>query len=244
MWWAHLTSLTQWFHFVYIPLQSVVTHFHWLQPNSLFFLLLAQTHTKQNAMTQTEPPLDSVPSAPSFSYLADIATGVIQELRTDSNDNDNDNDNHDFNFEFSFVPRNPVSADDIFYNGQIRPIYPLFNQNAVVYAETTEPVARPRRLPLRELMFEERDKVNDKNNDLDGVAEGTYCVWTPPCKKTNSSSPKRWTLRNLLPRSHSSDGKRSRTSKVAPKHSSAKFVSFFSNANGFGRNLQPFSKAS
>lgn len=42
-------------------------------------------------------------------------------------------------------------------------------------------------------------------DDLAGVAEGTYCVWTPPSKK---SSSKRWKLFDLLHRSHSEGGKK------------------------------------
>ncbi|TKY55202.1 hypothetical protein E2542_SST19616 [Spatholobus suberectus] len=219
-------------------------------------------------MMQTDPPLDSAPSSPSFSShcsetLSQIAARVIHEVRSDpdhtlsdsSQQNDNDVDVGD-DFEFSFVPRHPdsspVSADDIFCNGQIRPIYPLFHLNSVADADASSipaETARRRRLPLRKLMFEERETVDptvvNDSDELDGVAAGTYCVWTPPCKKTSSSS-KRWKLRDLLVRSHS-DGKR--TSKVAPKHSSAdnggaaaKLVGFFSNANGLGRNLPPFSR--
>ncbi|RZB55998.1 hypothetical protein D0Y65_045305 [Glycine soja] len=157
-------------------------------------------------MMQTEAP-----SSPSFSF----------------HNNSSESFPHvDDDFEFSFVPRHtdssPVSADDIFYNGQIRPIYPLFHQNAVVHASATTETAphepRRRRLPLRTLMFEEEEEREtvkiDSSNELYGVAEGTYCVWTPPCKKVS----KRWKIRDfLLPRSHS-DGKR--TSKVAPKYSS------------------------
>ncbi|KHN34313.1 hypothetical protein glysoja_016641 [Glycine soja] len=72
----------------------------------------------------------------------------------------------------------PVSAGDIFYNGQIRPFTPSFTL-------PFEP--RRRRLPLRTLMFEEEEEREtvkiDSSNELYGVAEGTYCVWTPPCKR-------------------------------------------------------------
>ena len=77
-----------------------------------------------------------------------------------------------------------------------------------------------RRLPLRKLMFEEGETAScssstDESVDLEGVAEGAYCVWTPNSvgserKKSNStgSTSKRWKLRvrDLLLRSHS-DGK-------------------------------------
>ncbi|KAK7330488.1 hypothetical protein VNO77_24683 [Canavalia gladiata] len=234
-------------------------------------------------MMQMEPQrqLSSSPSFSSYSSdnFAQIAARVVHELRTDtlldSTQEENDNNltpqpNDDLvvdDFEFSFVSRHPdsspVSADDIFYNGQIRPTYPTFHTKLLNDAETQPLGPRPRRLPLRKLMFEEQETVNN-SNELDGVAPGTYCVWTPPCKakkssSTGSSSSKRWKLRDLLLLRSHSDGKKDsllfqgpakRTNKVAPKHSSAdnsgpgaaaKLVGFFSNANGLARNSQPFS---
>ena len=87
-------------------------------------------------------------------------------------------------------------------------------------------------------MFEERETTTsscssseDSSKELEGVAEGTYCVWTPrACKKSSSarsSSSRRWKLRDLLLiRSHS-DGKepimfvgpaKRTNNKVKPKH--------------------------
>ncbi|XP_027338410.1 uncharacterized protein LOC113852385 [Abrus precatorius] len=195
--------------------------------------------------------------SPSFSSyssetLAEIAARVIEELRRDPHsvtDEDDalfpawQNDDHSFpapndddqpendDFEFSFVPRDlssPVSADDIFYNGQIRPMYPIFDRNLLFDAPAppndtapnnkNDATTRRRRLPLRKLMFEEGETAScssstDESVDLEGVAEGTYCAWTPNSvgrerKKSSStgSASKRWKLRDLLLRSHS-DGK-------------------------------------
>lgn len=190
-------------------------------------------------------------SSYSSETLADIAARVIQELRCDSNslsdddaifhqpwENDNtfetsnddsthQNDNDDSDFEFTFVSTDPVvSADDIFCNGQIKPMqYPVFGQNLLLNDEddavSTVPneTTRRRRLPLRTLMFEESETTascsssTDESVDLEGVAEGSYCVWNPNLvaigsKKSSStgSGSKRWKFRNLLIRSHS-DGK-------------------------------------
>lgn len=178
-------------------------------------------------------------SSYSSETLAQIAARVIHELSTDPNSllynddttlfsdschqqNDttlttttprrNDAVVDDDDFEFTFLSidpvSSPVSADDIFHNGQITPTYPLFDRtllNGVVSIPPAdvETAPRRRRLPLKTLMA-------DDGNELDGAATGTYCVWTPPCKKsssTGSSSSKRWKLRDLLPRSHS-DGKK------------------------------------
>lgn len=140
--------------------------------------------------------------------------------------NDDSTDQND-DFEFAFVARDlssPVSADDIFYNGQIKPMYPIFgvpvplNGTVSRVSNNTPEGAIRRRLPLRKLMFEEGETAScssstDDSVDLEGATEGAYCVWNPNSvgterKKSNStgSASKRWKLRNLLLRSHS-DGK-------------------------------------
>ncbi|OIW15394.1 hypothetical protein TanjilG_15777 [Lupinus angustifolius] len=174
--------------------------------------------------------------------LAEIAARVIEELRWDTHhsisdgeepwengdaihDNDtNKNDNHDDGFDFTFVPRepntSPVSADDVFYNGQIKPVYPIFGRtpndtvsviNNPNQHQTAEDTKR-RRLPLRELMFEECETSSfssstDESIDLEDVKEENYCVWTPQSvavkdrkKKISSTGyvSKRWKLRNLV----------------------------------------------
>ncbi|GAU49833.1 hypothetical protein TSUD_134590 [Trifolium subterraneum] len=199
------------------------------------------------------------PSFSSYSSetLAEIAARVIDELRwephsehdalyqpweNDNNNTKNDNstnqngndEEEESEFEFAVVSTDTttlaaVSADDIFYNGQIRPLYyPIFDQNLllndnddVVSSISVVPNETPtrRRLPLRTLMFEENETTascsssTDESVDLEGIAEGSYCVWNPNSvgierKKSNStgSGSKRWKLRNLLLRSHS-DGK-------------------------------------
>lgn len=182
---------------------------------------------------QTQP-LHQLSSSPSFSCyssetLAQIAARVIHELRIDPNSlNDTTlshpcQQNHNLNlipepndavpddFEFAFLSTDPisspVSADDIFHNGQITPTYPLFDRTLLNGVVSVSPIApanhetapRRRRLPLKKLMA-------DDGKELDGVAA---CVWTPPSKKSSStgSSSKRWKLRDLLLRSHS-DGKK------------------------------------
>ncbi|XP_045789943.1 uncharacterized protein LOC123884776 [Trifolium pratense] len=157
--------------------------------------------------TQTEPSLHQQFSSPSFSSyssnnLSQIATKVIQN---DTVVND------DFEFDFTFLSTEPVPAGDIFHNGQITPTYPLFDKSLLNGVVSVSPVLpsnaetdpRRRRLPLKKLMEEDVEEL------FDGVAPDTYCVWTPPCKKSSStgSTSKRWKFRDLLLRSHS-DGKK------------------------------------
>ncbi|KAG6635205.1 uncharacterized protein LOC122280471 [Carya illinoinensis] len=157
-----------------------------------------------------------------------------------SNNNGEDEDGYedeDDDFEFAFVCRepdsSPISADEIFYNGQIRPIYPIFDQSLLVNDSRTSTdssnTSKLRRLPLRKLMTEEREREEAREpascssseaDELDGIPAGSYCVWAPTkppadvapsspsnCKKSNSTgSSKRWKFRDLLYRSNS-DGK-------------------------------------
>lgn len=129
-------------------------------------------------------------------------------------------------FEFSFVGResesSPISADEIFFNGQIKPYFPIFNRDLLSTEDADniddlKPLNRqsPGRTPLRKLLNEERDSPSSSSSEadeLEGVLPGTYCVWAPKppdaspgrCKKSNSTgSSKRWRFRDLLPRSNS-----------------------------------------
>lgn len=170
-------------------------------------------------------------------YLSCFDSGrMLNHEKADENEEEKIQENEDDDeFEFSFVKESeisPVAADEIFYNGQIRPIYPLFNtdllldnedfMNASSNSRLEEASARPKsiRLPLRKLFLEEEREPNSscsssEADDLEGIPEGTYCVWRPKtdeksagsCKKSNSTgSSKRWKFRDLLYRSNS-DGK-------------------------------------
>ncbi|XP_077210814.1 uncharacterized protein LOC143846265 [Tasmannia lanceolata] len=147
------------------------------------------------------------------------------EAESSSNSNNED-------FEFALVSRDPVtfpiSADDIFSNGQIRPIFPVFNQDLSISDRTSGDENPPEkknqksiRIDLRKLLIEDRDNPssssssNSESKELAGIPSGSYCVWTPRsvptspdrCKKSNSTgSSKRWKFRDLLHRS-SSEGK-------------------------------------
>ncbi|XP_010251254.1 PREDICTED: uncharacterized protein LOC104593196 [Nelumbo nucifera] len=152
----------------------------------------------------------------------DIQNQSKEEQKVEDGNNADDDD-----FEFSFCRDNdgsPISADEIFFNGQIRPIFPIFNRD-LLFADGQDddsqaPHASSIRLPLRKLLIEERDpnppsSSSSEADELEGLPPGTYCVWTPKpvqasperCKKSNSTgSSKRWRFRDLLHRSNS-DGK-------------------------------------
>ncbi|CAH9140348.1 unnamed protein product [Cuscuta epithymum] len=193
------------------------------------------------------PEASSSPSFNCYSNssLADIAARVVEEFRADKEtdseflddffcdledhrldpeDHEEDRDEPDEgDFEFAFVPGagdagfSLISADQIFYNGQIRPVYPIFNQNLLsgdMKLSNGTSKSSPVRLPLRKLLENERDNLSSEDDELDGIPAGTYCVWRPKeealldrCAKSNSTgASKRWRIRDLLHRSHS-DGK-------------------------------------
>ncbi|CAL5362031.1 unnamed protein product [Camellia sinensis] len=152
--------------------------------------------------------------------------GVQEQEGTKSYEDDDDDD-----FEFPCVCADPTSADEIFYNGQIRPVFPIFGRDLLFsdvenckgeVNSSKPPTPSPIRIPLGKLMSEDRDPPScssSEADELDGVPAGTYCVWKPKsdasavaesperCKKSSSTgSSKRWKFRDLLYRSNS-DGK-------------------------------------
>ncbi|OAY32588.1 uncharacterized protein LOC110630085 [Manihot esculenta] len=124
--------------------------------------------------------------------------------------------------EFSFVCMNPdgspISADDIFQNGQIRPVYPLFNTDLLFADGDSEaknsftPALLP---PFRKPFVEEHDHALSTSSSEADEPEGLFCVWKEKameaspniCKKSNSTGfSKLRRFRELVLRSNS-DGK-------------------------------------
>ncbi|RRT45692.1 hypothetical protein B296_00049267 [Ensete ventricosum] len=139
----------------------------------------------------------------------------------------------DDDFEFAVVIKDPETgaamyADEIFADGRIRPIYPVFNRALLdddrfgSSGGEGEDDTSALRGTLRRLLIEERPEnpVSASSagaEELEGIPTGTYCVWSPRssaapspsrCRKSRSTgSSLRWRLRDLvLGRSHS-DGK-------------------------------------
>lgn len=207
---------------------------------------------------QASPVLSLCPSSPSFNAfssgrLAEIAARVVEEFKQQVIEGEDLNEVDD-NFEFAFICREPetspiISADEIFCNGQIRPIfYPVFNTNLLNYDQTPDGKnviqSKPHRLPLAKLMSEERETTTSSSSsseadELEGITQGTYCVWTPKKVKSGSNkgtySSKRWKLRDLLYKRNK--GEKRRSGNLAYRED---LVGIFSNVNGLSRNLHPF----
>ncbi|KAF4378090.1 hypothetical protein G4B88_022913 [Cannabis sativa] len=125
-------------------------------------------------------------------------------------------------FEFAFVATepdsSPISADEIFYNGQIKPVYPLFDQSLLEKPISStndvdakkknnnvqETTRRTRRPQLRKLMVEEERETTTSScssseaDELDGLKQDER---RKKCSSTGSS--RRWKLRDILSRSRS-----------------------------------------
>ncbi|KAM7272625.1 hypothetical protein ACFE04_027288 [Oxalis oulophora] len=110
------------------------------------------------------------------------------------NKENNDDDDDDGEFEFSFnckeAVTSPISADEIFHNGQIKPMYanPTTTRYVVAVDPTTTTTTTKRiRSPLKQLLIEEREtsmtsscsSSSSDDDELDGVEAGSFCVWTP-----------------------------------------------------------------
>ncbi|KAL3512845.1 hypothetical protein ACH5RR_025562 [Cinchona calisaya] len=137
-------------------------------------------------------------------YEESLCENGDHEQEEDENEEDEEEEEE---FEFAVVDRDfissPAPADEIFYNGQIRPCFPLFNQDLLLEGEefekkdlnlndqkTSEGEGVPRppsataRLSLRKLFIEDREPPSSscsssEADELDGVQPGSYCVWNP-----------------------------------------------------------------
>lgn len=161
---------------------------------------------------------------------------VEEEANSESVEKGDKNDDEDEEFEFAFVAKeaefsSPISADEIFCNGQIRPVFPISNrdlrlgnveiENGNKITENSGSSKAPRiRVPLRKLFIEERETTtsssSSETDELENLPPGTYCVWKPKaaeatarqCKKSSSAgSSKRWKFSDLLRRTNS-DGRK------------------------------------
>lgn len=125
--------------------------------------------------------------------------------------------------EFSFACTNPegssISADDVFDNGQIRPMFPIFNRD-LLFSDGYDG-SSPLRPPLRKVFVEQHGHFSSmssesESDELEGAPEGPYCEWSgkmaveassAKCKKSNSTGfSKLWRFRDAKIRSNS-DGK-------------------------------------
>ncbi|KAK6922185.1 Protein of unknown function DUF1645, plant [Dillenia turbinata] len=156
----------------------------------------------------------------------------IKEEYKDGDEDGEEDEDEEEEFEFSFATCSsesfPISADEIFQDGQIRPIFPLFDQNLLfeTESESSNSSLRP---PLKKIFITETDPLpplppppppscsssSSASISGPGYSSASYYNWSGKaveespeiCKKSNSTGfSRRWRFRDLLHRS-SSDGK-------------------------------------
>ena len=144
--------------------------------------------------------LSVCPSFNSYSSdkLVDVAAKVTREF------------DHDDEEAFEFVSVRKAENDVVVLDGQIGPVFPVFNrdllsdQNPTKSQQITDGQdlknreeeeededVRCLRIPVKKLFNEEHDPTSYSSSssevdELEGVPPGTYCVWTPH----SNSSPK------------------------------------------------------
>ena len=143
------------------------------------------------------------------------------KLKIDHNDETFDEQER----EFSFACVNPqgslVTADEIFHNAQIRPIFPAFDQS-ILFADEHGGAVLPLLPPLKKLFVEQQRDIFTSRSEPQGVLEGSLrelpCETTAleveakdsreTCKKSNSTGfSKLWRFRQDLKLRSNSDGK-------------------------------------
>ena len=130
----------------------------------------------------------------------------VEEEREEENEEEEE---EEFSFAFANPEVSPVSADDVFDNGKIRPVYPNFDQN-LLFSEDYDGGADLR--PQLKKVFVQQQRDDSPSSSSAATAaeqpEGPYCQWLPKIAvKSNSTGfSKLWKLRDLKLRSNS-DGK-------------------------------------
>ncbi|XP_058776446.1 uncharacterized protein LOC131650757 [Vicia villosa] len=120
---------------------------------------------------------------------------------------EDDDDDEEFTFVFADPNGSPISADDVFEKGQIRPIFPIFGQDLHFTDDSDNESGS--RSPVKKIFVESPSSSGKATSSTSAaVEEGTYCEWNPKvAKKSNSTgSSKLWKLRDPKLRSNS-DGK-------------------------------------
>ncbi|KAF2547862.1 hypothetical protein F2Q70_00020508 [Brassica cretica] len=130
-----------------------------------------------------------------------------------------DEEDEEFSFACVNAEGSPITAEEAFEDGQIRPAFPLFNRallfdqnDAVSETDEDSESIRPR---LRKVFVEDRDGDGEGKKAEEGSL-GAYCSWSggtvaeaspETCRKSNSTGfSKLWRFRDLVLRSNS-DGR-------------------------------------
>ncbi|XP_073220666.1 uncharacterized protein [Cicer arietinum] len=126
---------------------------------------------------------------------------VENEVKHDEVEEEYDEE-EEFTFVFADPNGSPISADDVFDHGQIRPIFPIFGQDLMFTDEYDSESGN--RSPVKKIFVESPSKATTTS----AAVEGEYCEWNPQkaVKSNSTGSSKLWKFRDPKLRSNS-DGK-------------------------------------
>ncbi|XP_038999744.1 uncharacterized protein LOC120125380 isoform X8 [Hibiscus syriacus] len=160
------------------------------------------------------PAFNNFSGAGKFSYEFGL------KLRLKDEEPDKEEEEEEEEEEFSFVclspDGSPISADDLFQDGQIRPIFPLFNQD-LLFPDEHGTVMRTEEGDVALPPQVRKVFVEDSTDTTSSEPAGPYCEWRGAktveeaspntCRKSNSTGfSKLWRFRDLKLRCNS-DGK-------------------------------------
>ncbi|KAL3835575.1 hypothetical protein ACJIZ3_010311 [Penstemon smallii] len=168
---------------------------------------------------QTNPEQESYSEA---SLSQEFLKKLNFEEEIDGDDDDEEEEEEEGE-EFSFMcggaNTSPIAAEDAFINGQIKPVYPLFNRDLLLSSEDL-----PMKPNVKKVFVEtpqtKSTQATSSTTEHDEII-GPYCDWsnrkavevevaaTAPegCKKSNSTGfSKIWRFKDLMGRSNS-DGR-------------------------------------
>lgn len=146
---------------------------------------------------------------------------VHEDCENDDEEKKEEQGDDDGDFTFMFIGEDnlPINTDGVLEDGQIQPVFPLFDQNLLLSGEyEVEEIDRlPIRPPVDNVFIESPHRPPASGHEeTDDSATGPYCVWSKESgtgtnvelsKKSNSTGfSKLWRLRDKVGRSNS-DGR-------------------------------------
>ncbi|KAI3951923.1 hypothetical protein MKW98_012128 [Papaver atlanticum] len=174
---------------------------------------------------------------------------LLEEHKEEEKANEEEEEEEDESeFEFSFLSGDgiAISADEIFANGQIRPVYPIFNRDLLFaggkdYDEDddhTDSKQPKKNSSLRKLFIGEREEddghscSSSEADELDNLPAGTYCVWKPKQQSSTTSSPDTCKKSKSTGSSSSSSSRSATTAASVSKRWRFRDFLFRSNSDG------------
>ncbi|KAL2547006.1 hypothetical protein Fot_16239 [Forsythia ovata] len=135
--------------------------------------------------------------------------------------NDSEEEEEEEGEEFSFIceaaNNSQITAEDAFVNGQIKPVFPLFNRD-LLFSDEDEKILHenlPMRPAVKKVFVETKNGMTSASSENDDIS-GPYCELTTrkvveaspeACKKSNSTGfSKIWRLKDFTARCNS-DGR-------------------------------------